>query len=73
MLDCLLYLLSFLLLLLLGFVVSSFSCFVRRLVCMKPRVTHETSWVKYKRVCKAIATWLSVILPLYDELVTLSP
>ena len=65
--------LSLLLLLFLGFVVSSFACFVRRLVRMKPCLTHESRWVKYKRDCAAIATWLSVILPLYDELVTLSP
>ena len=73
LLVCFLSLLSFLLLLFLSFVVSSFTCFVRRLVRMKPCVTHETSWVKYKGVCTTIATWLSFILPLYEELVTLSP
>ena len=70
---CLLALISFFLLLLLGFVVSSFTCFVRRLVRMKPCVTHETSWVKWKRVCTTISSWLYIILPLYDEIVPLSP
>jgi len=36
-------------------------------------MTLEASWVKHKRACKTINTWLFVILPLYDELVTFSP
>ena len=40
---------------------------------MKPCMTLETSSVKYKRASIAITTWLSVIFPLYEELVTFSP
>lgn len=38
---------------------------------MKPCMTLEARWVKKKRPCVAITTWLLVILPLYEELVTL--
>ena len=53
--------------------ISSFARFVRSLIGMKPCMTLEMNWVKYKRDCTTITTWLSIILPLYDELVTFSP
>ena len=40
---------------------------------MKPCVTLEVSWVKYKRTRAIINTWLSVILPLSEELVIFNP
>ena len=54
-----------------AFLCCLFSCFVCRLV------SHETmydSWNKLGKVqgpCTAITTWLFIILPLYEELVTL--
>ena len=40
---------------------------------MKPCVNPETGWVKYKRPCATITTFLSIILPMYGELVIFSP
>jgi len=39
---------------------------------MKPCMNLEMSWVKYKRACTTIATWLSTILPLYEDIVAFS-
>ena len=49
------------------------ACYVHRLVSHELCATLETSWVKYKRTCAVINTWLYVVLPLYEEIVDFSP